>query len=254
MLIGYNIVAVGASSFTTSVLIAVFGNEGVLYATLVMSVLVIVFAEVLPKTVAINKPDRVSLLIARPVAWTVALFGPVTLATELAGALDAAPVGVRIGPHQSVLSATEEIRGQVDLLHREGGVAKTERDMLGGLLDLRELDRRRRDGPPHPDAHHRRRPPPAGNRARGAVLALHPPAALARRAREHGRRAARQGPAAGARHRRRRRRRARIDAIALERWFVPDTTSLTRPVARVPGEARRTSPSSSTSTARCRAS
>src|ERR687884_335278 len=49
MLIGYNIVAIGASSFTTSVLIALVGNEGVIYATLVMSVLVIVFAEVMPK-------------------------------------------------------------------------------------------------------------------------------------------------------------------------------------------------------------
>jgi Mg2+/Co2+ transporter CorB len=49
------------------------------------------------------------------------------------------PFGIRIGAHQSILSATEEIRGQVDLLHKEGGVAKAERDMLGGLLDLRDL-------------------------------------------------------------------------------------------------------------------
>ena len=71
MLIGYNIVAVGASSFTTSVLVGIFGTEGVLYATVVMSLLVIIFAEVMPKTVAINAPDRVSLLIARPVALQV---------------------------------------------------------------------------------------------------------------------------------------------------------------------------------------
>src|SRR3954469_10124288 len=139
MLIGYNIVAVGASSFTTSVLITLFGNEGVIYATVVMSVLVIVFAEVLPKTVAINTPDRVSLFIARPVAWTVALFGPVTLATERLVRWMLRPFGIRIGEHQSILSATEEIRGQVALLHREGGVAKAERDMLGGLLDLSDL-------------------------------------------------------------------------------------------------------------------
>src|SRR5919206_2357353 len=82
MLIGYNIVAVGASSFTTSVLIGLFGQEGVLYATIVMSLLVIIFAELMPKTIAINAPDRVSLLIARPVNWAVSLFGPVTLAAE----------------------------------------------------------------------------------------------------------------------------------------------------------------------------
>src|SRR4051812_18369086 len=82
MLVGYNLVAIGASSLTTSVLIGVFGHEGVLYATVVMSLLVIIFAEVLPKTIAINSPDKVSLWIARPVDWTVTLFGPVTLTIE----------------------------------------------------------------------------------------------------------------------------------------------------------------------------
>lgn len=139
MLIGYNVVAIGASSFTTSVLIGVFGQGGVIYATIAMSLLVIVFAEIMPKTVAINAPDRVSLLIARPVAWAVALFGPAALAIEKLVRLMLQPFGIRIGEHQSILSATEEIRGQVHLLHKEGGVAKVERDMLGGLLDLEDL-------------------------------------------------------------------------------------------------------------------
>jgi Mg2+/Co2+ transporter CorB len=139
MLIGYNIVAVGASSFTTSVLIGIFGSEGVIYATVAMSLLVIVFAEVLPKTIAINAPERMSLAIARPVAWTVALLGPVTLAIERLVRWMLTPFGIRIGHHQSILSATDELRGQVDLLHQEGGVVKDERDMLGGLLDLGEL-------------------------------------------------------------------------------------------------------------------
>ena len=77
MLIGNNIVNIGVSAFTTSVLVAVFGDEGVIYATIVMSLLVIVFAEVLPKTLAITSPDKVSLLLARPVSWVVAILGPV---------------------------------------------------------------------------------------------------------------------------------------------------------------------------------
>jgi Mg2+/Co2+ transporter CorB len=121
------------------VLIGVFGHEGVLYATIVMSLLVIIFAEVLPKTIAINSPDQVSLWIARPVDWTVTLFGPVTLTIERLVRLMLRPFGVQIGRHEAILSATEEIRGQLALLHREGGVVKDERDMLGGLLDLTEL-------------------------------------------------------------------------------------------------------------------
>jgi Mg2+/Co2+ transporter CorB len=139
MLVGYNLVAIGASSLTTSVLIGVFGHEGVLYATVVMSLLVIIFAEVLPKTIAINSPDKVSLWIARPVDWTVTLFAPVTLTIERMVRLMLRPFGVHIGRNDAILSATEEIRGQLALLHREGGVVKDERDMLGGLLDLTEL-------------------------------------------------------------------------------------------------------------------
>jgi Mg2+/Co2+ transporter CorB len=139
MLIGNNIVNIGVSSFTTSVLVAVFGSEGVIYATIFMSVLVIIFAEVLPKTIAITNPDKVSLLFARPVSFIVALFGPLTLAIEKLVRMMLRPFGINIDRDQPILSATEEIRGQVDLLHKEGAVARAERDMLGGLLDLRDL-------------------------------------------------------------------------------------------------------------------
>jgi Mg2+/Co2+ transporter CorB len=61
---------------------AFFGNAGVVYATAGMSILVIVFAEIMPKTVAINDPDRAALALARPVSFFVALFGPVTMAIE----------------------------------------------------------------------------------------------------------------------------------------------------------------------------
>jgi Mg2+/Co2+ transporter CorB len=139
MLIGYNIVAIGASAFTTSVLTTLFGKSGVLYATAVMSLLVIVFAEVLPKTIAITAPDRTALLVARPVAFTVALLGPFSVAIEALVRTMVRPFGLKLGEHQTILSATEEIRGQVALLHHEGGVGRAERDMLGGLLDLNDL-------------------------------------------------------------------------------------------------------------------
>jgi Mg2+/Co2+ transporter CorB len=140
MLIGNNVVNIGASAFMTSVLVQIFGTEGVIYATVAMSILVIVFAEVMPKTVAINKPDQAALLLARPVSWVVALFGPLTMAIEafVRGVLRI--FGVDISSNKSVLSPSEEIRGTVDLLHREGGVEPEARKMFGGLLDLEDLE------------------------------------------------------------------------------------------------------------------
>ena len=65
VLIGNNIVNIGVSAFATSVLVAIFGDGGAIYATIIMSILVIVFAEVLPKTLAITSPDTVSLFLSR---------------------------------------------------------------------------------------------------------------------------------------------------------------------------------------------
>ena len=99
-----------------------------------------VFAEVLPKTAAINAPERIALLVARPMNWSVRLLGPVITAIEALVRGILRLVGIRVGENQPILSAHEELRGAVDLMHREGGVEKHDRDMMGGVLDLRELE------------------------------------------------------------------------------------------------------------------
>ncbi len=140
MLVGNNIANIAASTLTAGLLLAWFGNVGVLSATVVMSVLVIVFAEVMPKTAAIVAPERVAIWLARPVSWTMKLLSPIVVAIETVVRALLRPFGIRVGEGQPVLSAHEELRGTVDLLHHEGGVEKLDRDMFGGILDLRELD------------------------------------------------------------------------------------------------------------------
>ena len=139
LLLGNNIANIGASTLTTGLLLAWFGDVGVLYATIVMSIMVIVFAEVLPKTAAINAPERIALQVAWPMALVVKILGPVLVAIEALVRWMLRPFGIRVGENQSILSATEELRGAVDLMHRDGNVEKLDRDMMGGLLDLREL-------------------------------------------------------------------------------------------------------------------
>ncbi len=139
LLVGNNIVNVGVSAFATIVLVGFFGDAGAIYATIILSIVLIIFGEVTPKTLAIMKPDQMALLVARPVSFIVTLFTPVVFAVEAIVKLILRPFGVVIGENQSMLSAHDEIKGTVDLLHREGGVVKSDRDMLGGLLDLKEL-------------------------------------------------------------------------------------------------------------------
>lgn len=139
LLLGNNVANIGASALTTGLLLAWLGDVGVLYATIVMSVIVIVFAEVLPKTAAIATPERIALIVGRPVSWVVAIFGPIVRAIEWLVRHILRPFGIHVGASQPILSAQEELRGTVDLLHREGSVGKQARDMLGGLIDLAEL-------------------------------------------------------------------------------------------------------------------
>lgn len=139
MLIGNNIVNIGVSSFATGVLITLFGPHGIWAATLSISVLVIIFSEVLPKTLAINAPDGLALRMARLVAFAVRLLGPLAQAVNWIVRVFLRAFGLKADARLDILSASEEIRGQVALLHRQGDVVKDERDMLGGLLDLKDL-------------------------------------------------------------------------------------------------------------------
>jgi len=139
ILTGNNVVNIAATALTTGLLLSWFGEIGALYATAIMTVVVVVFTEVLPKTLAINAPERVALLVARPISWTVRMFGPLLIGIEGIVRFILRMFGVKMGTDQAFLSAHEELRGQVDLLHKEGSVEKQDRDMFGGLLDLRDL-------------------------------------------------------------------------------------------------------------------
>ncbi|VTZ48222.1 conserved membrane hypothetical protein [Methylocella tundrae] len=139
-LLGNTLVNIGSSAFTTSILVALVGDRGAIYATGIMTVLLLVFAEVLPKTVAINYPDRMSLLVARTLSFFVAIFGPVLVAVEILVRSVLKLAGVDASQQRSILSGHEELKSTVDLLHEEGGVARSDRDMFGGLLDLRDLE------------------------------------------------------------------------------------------------------------------
>lgn len=139
MLLGNQLVNIAASAFTTSVLVAIAGDRGVVYATAIMTVLVVVFAEVMPKIVAINYPDRTSLIIARLVAFFVAVFGPILVGVEAFSRAMLRLFGLKLGQHSPLVGGHEELRGAVDLMHKEGGVERSDRDMVGGLLELRDL-------------------------------------------------------------------------------------------------------------------
>jgi magnesium and cobalt exporter, CNNM family len=140
ILLGNNVVNILASALATSALLAFFGQAGVAYATIVMTFIVLVFGEILPKTLAIGSPDRVASAVAPILSGVVAVLSPVVSAVQVLIRGILRLIGWNASEGKAILSAADEIRGQLDLLHAEGSVVKAERDRLGGLLDLGELD------------------------------------------------------------------------------------------------------------------
>lgn len=138
ILMGNNITNVMATSLATAVLTRLFGVNGVAVASLVMTFLILIFAEVLPKTVAINAPERVSSFVAPMISVLIRVLSPLIALVRLVVRGTLRLFGLRIDPSSRILSAHEEIAGVVQLGHSEGVVAKDERDRILGALDLGE--------------------------------------------------------------------------------------------------------------------
>ncbi|UOA31593.1 hypothetical protein DSM110093_01363 [Sulfitobacter sp. DSM 110093] len=138
VLLGNNLVNILAASLATALFTRLFGESGVALATLVMTLLVLVFSEVLPKTYAITNAETAAALVSRPISLVVFLFSPVVTAVRffVRGVLRL--FGVQIDPDSNILAVREEIAGALQLGHSEGVVEKEDRDRILGALDLRE--------------------------------------------------------------------------------------------------------------------
>ncbi len=140
VLIGYNVLNILSSALATEFITAeVPGALGVAIATSVMTVLVVVFVEVLPKTLAIVRADDVARALSGPMLVAVWVLGPVIYAIQWVVRRTLGLFGVRLDMATDVLAAHEEIRGAVEYHHAEGAVESGDRRMLGGVLDLGEL-------------------------------------------------------------------------------------------------------------------
>jgi len=138
ILLGNNLVNILATSLATALFTRAFGESGVAMATLVMTLLVLIFAEVLPKTYAITNAEKAAGLASRPISVVVTLFAPVVGAVRLLVRGVLRVFGVATDPDTNVLAVRDEIAGAIQLGHSEGVVEKEDRDRILGALDLGE--------------------------------------------------------------------------------------------------------------------
>ena len=138
VLLGNNLVNILAASLATALITRIFGESGVALATLVMTLLALIFAEVLPKTYAITNAETAASRTAPIIRHVVRLFAPVVSAVRFLVRGILSLFGVKTDPDTHILAVKEEIAGALYLGQSEGVVEKEDRDRILGALDLGE--------------------------------------------------------------------------------------------------------------------
>jgi len=136
ILLGNNLANILATALATAMFTRLLGEGGVAAATLVMTLTVLIFAEVLPKTYAITDPERGASLVAPLVRLVIAALSPAVVAVRFIVRGVLRLFGLHIDPGDQMLSVREEIVGALQIGHAEGAVEKEDRDRLLGALDL----------------------------------------------------------------------------------------------------------------------
>ena len=138
ILVGNNFVNILASALATAILIKIYGDEGVIYSTIVMSVLIVIFAEILPKNIALIKSDRYALSLSFILTIFLKIFSPFVFIIKKFNILIFKIFKIE---KQKVTDATvrEDIRNIINMHEDEGILLKDEKDMLNGILDLKEM-------------------------------------------------------------------------------------------------------------------
>lgn len=138
LLLGNNLVNILASALATSMFIKLFGEAGVVYATLIMTMLVLVFAEVMPKTYAIHFSDKMAMAIAPIIRLVIVVFSPITQMVSYLVGIILNMFGARIS-ESGMEGGSEELRGAIEL-HDPDGENYEQRAMLRSILDLVDVD------------------------------------------------------------------------------------------------------------------
>jgi Mg2+/Co2+ transporter CorB len=142
LLLGNNFLNTLAGALTTALMVQIFGPAPttIAIATALVTAIVLIFAEVMPKTFAFAYPEDTARWVSLPVKWSVTLLNPIVSAVRWIVRSSLQLFGVKLDRVADEDATMEEIRGAIELGKHEGSVEKSDRDRVAGVLDLDELD------------------------------------------------------------------------------------------------------------------
>ncbi|MEO5372692.1 MAG: HlyC/CorC family transporter [Alphaproteobacteria bacterium] len=139
ILLGNTLANILSSALATKVMISLFGEAGVAYATLAMTLVILIFAEILPKTVALRHAPRVALVLAPLVTVVVWVLAPAVKVMHVVVRLTLRLAGADGASEHDVSTTVAELRGAIELHGRDDGEVRHERAMLRSVLELGEV-------------------------------------------------------------------------------------------------------------------
>jgi Mg2+/Co2+ transporter CorB len=134
------LVNIGASSISTGLFIELFGDnpESLLYSTLLMTALILIYGEILPKTLAVRNSEKISLFVSPVISFLIIILKPITTSVQLLVNITL-KVFTRPTPEQEKLSGLDLIKGTIEMHHEQGMMVSEDKHMLGGLVDLEKI-------------------------------------------------------------------------------------------------------------------
>ncbi len=135
ILIGNNVVNIGASSLMTSIAIDIFGNTGVGIATGVMTLLILIFGEITPKSLAAQNSEKLSLRLSGFVQFVITILTPISFLLTRITNFMVKVLGGEVDQNQPFITQ-DELRTIVGVSHKEGVLEGEEKDMIYNVFDF----------------------------------------------------------------------------------------------------------------------
>lgn len=137
LLIGNNIVNIGASALATSIAIDLWGKNGVGIATGIMTFLILVFAEITPKTIANNRPEQIATFFAKGLSLLSKLLTPIRKTLDIFVRLITKSFGSKI---ESTTITEEELKSIVNISEEEGSIKPIEKTMIHNIFRFNDIE------------------------------------------------------------------------------------------------------------------
>ena len=139
ILIGNNLVNIGASAIATKIAVQKFGNQGVAIVTGILTLVILIFGEITPKTFATKNSEKISLVIIKPIKMCIVIFTPVIFVLNIITGFFLRLLGVKRDQKVPIITESELLT-MVNVSHEEGVLEIDEREMINNVFDFANSD------------------------------------------------------------------------------------------------------------------